>query len=127
MQARKGQLAGSKGSCLLYTSACAINDLLTLEPIGKFDAWEKTGVIPKEQLDYYKHNACPSCGVCSFMGTASTMQIMAEALGLMLPGTALMPATAPELKQAAYEDVDKRQGLERIMELISATSGTPST
>ena len=44
-------------------------------------------MIPNEQLDYYKHNACPSCGACSFMGTASTMQIMAEALGLMLPGT----------------------------------------
>ena len=71
--------------------ACAINELLTLEQIGKFDAWEKTGVIPNSQLDYYKHNACPSCGACSFMGTASTMQIMAEALGLMLPGTALMP------------------------------------
>ena len=83
--------------------ACAINELLTLEQIGKFDAWEKTGVIPNSQLDYYKHNACPSCGACSFMGTASTMQIMAEALGLMLPGTALMPATAPELKQAAYD------------------------
>ena len=82
---------------------CAINELLTLEQIGKFDAWEKTGVIPNEQLDYYKHNACPSCGACSFMGTASTMQVMAEALGLMLPGTALMPATAPELKQAAYD------------------------
>lgn len=37
------------------------------------------------------------------MGTASTMQIMAEALGLMLPGTALMPATSSELRQAAYE------------------------
>lgn len=36
------------------------------------------------------------------MGTASTMQIMAEALGLMLPGTACA-ATAPELKQAAYD------------------------
>ncbi len=83
--------------------ACKINELLTLEQIGKFDAWEKTGVIPKKQLDYYKHHACPSCGACSFMGTASTMQIMAEALGLMLPGTALMPATAPELKQAAYD------------------------
>lgn len=83
--------------------ACKINELLTLEQIGKFDAWEKTGVIPKEQLDYYKHHACPSCGACSFMGTASTMQIMAEALGLMLPGTALMPATAPELKDAAYK------------------------
>ena len=92
--------------------ACAINDLLTLEQIGKFDAWEKTGVIPNEQLDYYKHNACPSCGACSFMGTASTMQIMAEALGLMLPGTALMPATAPELKQAAY-DAGKQ-----LMELV---------
>ena len=83
--------------------ACAVNELLTLEQIGKFDAWEKTGVIPNEQLEYYKHNACPSCGACSFMGTASTMQIMAEALGLMLPGTALMPATAPELLTAAYD------------------------
>ena len=83
--------------------ACAINELLTLEQIGKFDAWKKTGVIPDSQLDYYKHNACPSCGACSFMGTASTMQIMAEALGLMLPGTALMPATAPELQTAAYD------------------------
>lgn len=63
----------------------------------------KTGVISGQQLRYYKHNACPSCGACSFMGTASTMQIMAEALGLMLPGTALMPATAPELKKAAYD------------------------
>lgn len=83
--------------------ACAINELLTLEQIGKFDAQEKRGEIPNEQLDYYKQHACPSCGACSFMGTASTMQIMAESLGLMLPGTALMPATAPELKQAAYD------------------------
>ena len=92
--------------------ACAINELLTLEQIGKFDAWEKTGVIPNSQLDYYKHHACPSCGACSFMGTASTMQIMAEALGLMLPGTALMPATAPELKQAAYD------AGQQLMELV---------
>ena len=83
--------------------ACAINELLTLEQIGKYDAWEKTGVIGRDQLDYYKHHACPSCGACSFMGTASTMQIMAEALGLALPGTTLMPATADELRKAAYD------------------------
>ena len=83
--------------------SCEINELLTLEQIGKFDAWEKTGVIPDNQLDYYKHHACPSCGSCSFMGTASTMQVMAEALGLMLPGIAVMPSTAPELKEAAYK------------------------
>ena len=82
---------------------CAINELLTLEQIGKFSAQYERGEIPAEQLTYYKQHACPSCGACSFMGTASTMQVMAEALGLMLPGTALMPATAPELKQAAYD------------------------
>ena len=83
--------------------SCAVNELLTLEQIGKFDAWEKTGVISGAQLDYYKRNACPSCGACFFMGTASTMQIMAEALGLMLPGASLMPATAPELQRSAYD------------------------
>lgn len=84
-------------------SGCAINELLTLEQIGKFSAQYERGEIPKEQLTYYKQHACPSCGACSFMGTASTMQIMAEALGLMLPGSALMPATSPELKEAAYQ------------------------
>lgn len=83
--------------------SCAINELLTLEQIGKFSAMYERKEIPEDQLTYYKQHACPSCGACSFMGTASTMQIMAESLGLMLPGTALMPATAPELKAAAYD------------------------
>ena len=76
-------------------------DLLTLEQIGMYSAMCKRGEITEEKLSYYKHNACPSCGACSFMGTASTMQIMGEALGLMLPGSALMPATCPDLKDVA--------------------------
>lgn len=72
-------------------------DLLTLEQIGKYSAMYERGKITEEQLGYYKHHACPSCGACSFMGTASTMQVMAEALGLMLPGSALMPATCEDL------------------------------
>ena len=78
-------------------------DLLTLEQIGAYSAMYQRGEISEEKLTYYKHNACPSCGACSFMGTASTMQIMAEALGLMLPGSALMPAVCPELKEMAYK------------------------
>ncbi|MBE5981808.1 dihydroxy-acid dehydratase [Lacrimispora sp. AGF001] len=78
-------------------------DLLTLEQIGMYSAMCKRGEISEEKLTWYKHHACPSCGACSFMGTASTMQIMAEALGLMLPGTALMPATSEELKIKAKE------------------------
>ena len=67
-------------------------DLLTLEQIGAYSAMCQRGEISEEQLLFYKHHACPSCGACSFMGTASTMQIMAETLGLMLPGSALMPS-----------------------------------
>ena len=76
-------------------------DLLTLEQIGKYSAMFQRGEIPEEQFTFYKHYACPSCGACSFMGTASTMQIMAEALGLMLPGSALMPATCEDLVEVA--------------------------
>ena len=78
-------------------------DLLTLEQIGAYSAMYQRGEISEEKLTYYKHNACPSCGACSFKGTPSTMQIMAEALGLMLPGSALMPAVCPELKEMAYK------------------------
>ena len=78
-------------------------DLLTLEQIGAYSAMCTRGEISEEQLTYYKQHACPSCGACSFMGTASTMQIMAEALGLMLPGSALMPATCDDLKEVAYK------------------------
>lgn len=76
-------------------------DLLTLEQIGKYSAMYERGEITEAQFTYYKHHACPSCGACSFMGTASTMQIMAEALGLMLPGSALMPATCADLADVA--------------------------
>ena len=87
-------------------------DLLTLEQIGTYSAMYQRGEITEEQFTYYKHNACPSCGACSFMGTASTMQIMAEALGLMLPGSSLMPATCADLKKVA-----SRAG-EQIVELV---------
>ncbi|MFR1833587.1 MAG: dihydroxy-acid dehydratase [Lachnospiraceae bacterium] len=78
-------------------------DLLTLEQIGMYSAMCQRGEITEEKFTYYKHHACPSCGACSFMGTASTMQVMAEALGLMLPGSALMPATCKDLKDMAYK------------------------
>lgn len=78
-------------------------DLLTLEQIGMYSAMCQRGEITEEKLTYYKQHACPSCGACSFMGTASTMQIMGEALGLMLPGSALMPATCADLRDVAKE------------------------
>ena len=71
-------------------------DLLTLEQLGMYNAMYERKEIDAEKLLWAKRNACPSCGACSFIGTASTMQIMAEALGLALPGSALLPATSPD-------------------------------
>ena len=75
--------------------------MLTLEQLGAYSAKFERDEISQEEFDFAKHNACPSCGACSFMGTASTMQIMAEALGLTLPGMALLPATSPDLIRGA--------------------------
>ncbi len=84
-------------------------EMLTLEQLGMYSAKFQRGEIDEEKLNWAKCNACPSCGACSFIGTASTMQIMAEALGLALPGSALMPATSPDLlafaKQAGTQAV----------------------
>ncbi len=86
-------------------------DMLTLEQLGAYSARYERGEITEKEFDFAKHNACPSCGACSFMGTASTMQVMAEALGLTLPGAALMPATVGELV-----DMARKTG-ERAVEL----------
>ncbi len=78
-------------------------EMLTLEQLGMYSAKYQRGEIDEEKLNWAKQNACPSCGACSFIGTASTMQIMAEALGLALPGSALMPAASPDLLTFARE------------------------
>lgn len=118
-------------------------DLLTLEQIGMYSAMYQRGEITEEKLTFCKHHACPSCGACSFMGTASTMQIMAEALGLMLPGSALMPATCEDLKAVAYQagvqavelakkglkasDIVTRKSFENAIMVHAAISGSSNS
>ena len=76
-------------------------ELLTLEQLGMYSAQYERGEIDEAKLCWAKENACPGCGACSFIGTASSMQIMAEALGLALPGSALLPADSPDLPDCA--------------------------
>jgi len=59
------------------------------------------GKMTAEEEWYYKKNGCPSCGACQYMGTASTMQAMAEALGMALPSNAMMPANTNYISQIA--------------------------
>lgn len=68
--------------------------------------------ITEEEIRQYRLTGCPSAGACSFLGTASTMQCMAEALGMALPGSALVPATMRDIHSFA-----RRSGAQ-IMRLI---------
>ncbi|MEE4600464.1 MAG: dihydroxy-acid dehydratase [Desulfobacteraceae bacterium] len=56
-------------------------------------------VVP--EIRNYKLSGCPGAGACQFMGTASTMQCMAEALGMALPGSALAPVSLFEIRRLA--------------------------
>lgn len=51
------------------------------------------GQMTEQQLAEFEHAANPGAGSCAMMGTANTMNIMTEALGMTLPGGALIPAT----------------------------------
>ena len=73
---------------------------------------KRKNAVTAQEIRDYKLTGCPSCGACTFLGTASTMQCMAEALGLTLPGAALMPATMRDIFAGA------RQAGRQILELI---------
>jgi len=84
---------------------------LTLEQMGKYAAMLERGEITKKEYDFYSYNACASCGACQFMGTASTMQCMAEALGLALPGSSLIPTSFALLRKSARKAGEQMAGL----------------
>ncbi|HEY5466423.1 MAG TPA: dihydroxy-acid dehydratase [Clostridia bacterium] len=61
----------------------------------------KAGMIDEATLDVLEESCCPGCGSCSFYGTANTMCCLAEALGMTLPGAALIPAVYAERTRCA--------------------------
>jgi dihydroxy-acid dehydratase len=61
------------------------------------------GEINYEQFMELVASSAPSAGHCNTMGTASTMNSLAEALGMSLPGCAAIPAPHRERAQIAYE------------------------
>lgn len=67
-------------------------DLATVfEAVGKVSA----GTMTEKQLTEVEQHACPTCGSCSGMFTANSMNCLCEALGLALPGNGSILATDP--------------------------------
>ena len=63
----------------------------------------QAGKITKEELMAIEDVSCPGCGSCSFMGTANSMGCVSEAMGMSLPGSALIPAVMADRKRVAYD------------------------
>ena len=59
--------------------------------------------ITDEQADMYERSACPTCGSCSGMFTANSMNCLTEALGLSLPGNGTTLATHADREQLFLE------------------------
>jgi dihydroxy-acid dehydratase len=70
--------------------------------------WKARELLAKGELDYAGFvdlvaSSAPSTGYCNTMGTATTMNSLAEALGMQLPGGAAIPAPYRERQQMAYQ------------------------
>ncbi|MGD0101104.1 MAG: dihydroxy-acid dehydratase [Acidobacteriota bacterium] len=85
---------------------------LDCSSMGKYFVMYRQGKISKEELREVEGAVCPGPGACCLMGTANSMCIAAEALGLSLPGNSALCATDPALEKLAEEAGRK------VMELL---------
>jgi len=83
-------------------------------PVVTDDGWTLVselieGRVSAEEWDQLEDVFCASCGVCNVMGTANTMAVLAETLGMALPGSAVVPAV-----QARRSDLAERTGARAV-------------
>lgn len=85
------------------------SDLISVfEGVGKF----QSGEINEEELLELENVSCPTCGSCSGMFTANSMNCLMEALGIALPGNGSILAVDPRRKELA------RKAASRIVDLV---------
>ena len=93
-----GHLTDGRRTCLSHM----------FEAVGAYHA----GTLDEKGVLDYEENACPTCGSCSGMYTANSMNCLTEAIGMALPGNGTIPAV-----YSARIRLAKHAGM-KIMELI---------
>jgi dihydroxy-acid dehydratase len=108
--------------------------------VGETATKMRRGMDVSKEVHDYKLSGCPGYGACQFMGTASTMQCMSEALGMALPGAALTPASLFDIRRLARQagrqimnlskrgikpsDILTKEALENAIKVHAAISGS---
>lgn len=77
------------------------------EGVGAYQA----GLIDDKQLDELEQYGCPTCGSCSGMFTANSMNCLLEAIGLALPGNGTVLAVSPERRELVQSSAEKLKNL----------------
>lgn len=86
---------------------------ITLTDMREFVGRVAAGTLTLEELKRIEALACPGPGSCAMMGTANSMSVIAEALGMSLPGCATIHASDPRKIEMAYKSG------QQIMELFT--------
>lgn len=130
--------AGVMGTGELDGEAFSLSDLdeqvMGSYPVGRASA---------EKIRRMEEQACPTWGACPLMGTANTMQCLAEAVGLCLPGTSTMLSTSSEILRAAKHagnqvvelvkkdikarDVMSREAVDNMIMMMMALGGSTNS
>ena len=76
---------------------------ITLTDMREFIGAVEVGKLTKEELSEIEEKACPGPGSCSMLGTANTMAILAETLGMTLPHCATAHALTEQKRQIAHQ------------------------
>ena len=69
------------------------------EAVGKY----KAGTMDEDEVREWEDSVCPTCGSCSGMYTANSMNCLCEAIGIALPGNGTIPAVYAERERLAKE------------------------
>ena len=89
------------------------------EAVGEYTA----GKITEEDVTAFEENVCPTCGSCSGMYTANSMNCLTEVLGMGLPGNGTIPAVYSErlrlAKKAGYAVMDMLEKNIRPRDIIT--------
>lgn len=91
-----------------HVKGCKTSLSSMFEAVGAYTA----GKISAEELDEYENKACPTCGSCSGMYTANSMNCLTEAIGMGLQGNGTIPAVYSDRIKLA-----KHAGM-KVMELL---------
>ena len=99
--------------------ACFDDRASDLTSVSEAIGMLKVGKIGQGRLDELEESCGPGCGSCSFYGTANTMCCLAEAMGMSLPGAALIPAVYAERTRCAVRT--GRRIVDMVHENLTAT------